>query len=188
MIENKFQLTPEQQERVQWLVDALLSDRFLQGSGHLAYRYLKPLAERHSEDDASYGKMKHCCLGVACEVAIEHGLDVNRVAVKDPLSRMEILEYDAARDFLPDTVKRWYGFTSNNPRVEFTVVEDEHFIQRERVDLVALNDGDTSFTDEPLPFETIARFIRETYLENNTHDETGQADGGLASRVQDPTD
>lgn len=50
---------------IQLWIDALESGRFLQGNGFLALR------------DAE-GRMRFCCLGVACEVAIANGVEISR--------------------------------------------------------------------------------------------------------------
>lgn len=170
---NKLVLNPKQRQRVQLLVDALEGDRFLQGSGHLAYREFLPKANA-STDDAYCGRMRHCCLGVACEIAIEHGLDVHRVSRKHWDERIEVLEYNGNAAFLPESVQQWYGFSDPNPAVAVTVIlsNDGLFGQTEMVQLSALNDGDSALVEGRMLFPQIAAALRETYLENNTHDET----------------
>lgn len=81
----------------------------------------------------------HCCLGVACEVAIEDGLELERFQIEgDPL-----VSFGGLTGSLPKSVRDWYGFRS---RVgAFGVVADCGT-------LTVLNDIGT-------PFEEIARFI-----------------------------
>lgn len=80
-------------ERVQLLVDALRSGKYAQGFGQLGYNL--------------FGETKHCCLGVACEVARENGFE---------LERHEDTRGDYAygprklESLLPVQVGEWYGF------------------------------------------------------------------------------
>lgn len=87
-------------ERVKLLVEALRSDRFQQGRRHL---------KRANLD----GSVRHCCLGVACEIAIEQGLSVN---VGDDL-RVGAVSFDHSNDVLPESVQDWFGFDGSNPRL-----------------------------------------------------------------------
>jgi hypothetical protein len=90
-------------ERVQLLVDALRSGRFEQGTRQLL------------KGD------EHCCLGVACVAAQEHGLVLQRevddldgkVTFGDPHNWLE--DYDDSQ--LPKIVMRWYGFESIDPEL-----------------------------------------------------------------------
>jgi hypothetical protein len=68
------------------------------------------------------GTWKHCCLGVACLVAIEDGLplrhrdtDIYRSYTSSGLNE----EDDYYNDFstLPTSVAIWYGFPSNDPDI-----------------------------------------------------------------------
>jgi hypothetical protein len=88
-------------ERIQLWADALLSDEFTQGRNYLAYQL---------ED----GSPKHCCLGVACEVAIAHGLEISRCVGEGPdqFGRHHIA-YDGERYMLPKKVMDWYGLTGD---------------------------------------------------------------------------
>lgn len=83
------QLLPEPKRLI---LEALRSDRFKQGIEALA-----PIWE-----DGTH----HCCLGVICEVAIEAGVDVNRV--KRP--HADCLAYGGNTSMPPDSVVQWaYG-------------------------------------------------------------------------------
>lgn len=77
-------------ERVRLLVDALRSGRFQQGYGHLR------------------AKNEYCCLGVACEVAMENGIQLNVVPAAAP--HMVADQFDGHSSDLPDAVIGWYGF------------------------------------------------------------------------------
>lgn len=76
------------------LVDALRSDRFQQNIGSL-----------RSED----GK-RHCCLGVATQVALDAGLVVdesNRDHAAEP--------WNQGYQVMCQAVHKWYGFNTGNP-------------------------------------------------------------------------
>ncbi len=81
---------------VDLLINALRSGRFRQGTGQLAGR------------GPAEGGWKYCCLGVACEVYQEHvgDLRVHEGVVKKT--------YENDDTHLPEKVRKWYGFSSNN--------------------------------------------------------------------------
>lgn len=77
---------------------------------------------------------RHCCLGVACEVAIQNGLELS-------IDNHGLSYYfDGNSAELPTKVKEWYGISH----------EDEH-------EFMLLNDH------YELDFKEIARRIREKY-------------------------
>jgi hypothetical protein len=128
---------------------ALRSGKYAQGVGHLA----------HLDED---GKVYYCCLGVACEVAIDNGLDL---PVKTLYSDgMPIRGYNEQTSILPDAVADWYGFAKdpyndtdpNNPAVHY-VWDDGH--EEDGVCLTSLND------EEGATFEQIANAISRTFLQ-----------------------
>lgn len=82
------------QERVQLLVDALRSEEFKQGREWLR------VGDRY------------CCLGVACEVAIRNGLEVE--VEGNPGGTFK---YDGCPDFLPAAVRDWFGFAHRDPLI-----------------------------------------------------------------------
>lgn len=101
-------------------VEALESNRFQQGTHYLN----------------AYGKL--CCLGVACEVAIESGVDLNKWGTY-------VITYDGLDSTLPDRVQKWLGVDFANPYIgEFTAV--------------TLNDK------EAFDFKEIAKAIRKEWL------------------------
>ncbi len=68
-----------------------------------------------------------CCLGVACEVALENGLDLT----KDRFGRYSVVEvYGKRREqsFLPDEVRDWFGFDSNDPSLLLTAKNERKFV------------------------------------------------------------
>ncbi len=85
-----------------------------------------------------------CCLGIACEVAIANGLEV------DVSGYHSMMVYDNSADILPTSVADWYGIDAD-PLLD---VEDEYADSAS-----ALND------DEGFTFVQIAAAIRNTYLE-----------------------
>lgn len=86
-------------EKKGWWVEALNSERFRKGKG--------ALRERH-DDGLTY----HCCLGVLCEVAIEHGLDLELATGPDGQTY-----FDNEALLLPGKVMEWAGLTKNGPEV-----------------------------------------------------------------------
>lgn len=70
---------------------------------------------RSGTREQGFGKLntngKFCCLGVACEVAIENGLDLTVAQALDT----NCISYDGYEYDLPTSVQEWYGFTSPNP-------------------------------------------------------------------------
>lgn len=84
-------------ERVMLLVDALRSGKYKQGKASLGKR---------SQDGE-----ENCCLGVACEVAIENGLELDKEYTEN------IVFYDNEATILPNSVRKWYGFKDNNPEL-----------------------------------------------------------------------
>jgi len=82
-------------ERVALLVEALRDGSWVQGRERL----------RNGGDE-------YCCLGVACEVAIANGCVVT-VGQHDN----GFYVYDGFSDFLPPSVREWYGFVSPDPAV-----------------------------------------------------------------------
>lgn len=100
-------------ERVKLWIDALRSGEYTQIKSQLG------------RDGEGY-----CCLGVACEVAIQNGLDIERVVQSNGT-----IDFDGERGELTDTVAEWYGFDGNGVELEDTTAislndDDEYtFVQ-----------------------------------------------------------
>lgn len=91
-------LTKEQQRenRRKW-VEALRSGEFMQGQRRLAYV---------GEDEDS--EVRHCCLGVACELAIREGVAIERT------KHFTQIAYSGEAIFLPLPVQEWLGLRHRN--------------------------------------------------------------------------
>ena len=152
-MENSF--TEIQTSRIQLLIDALKSDKYAQGTGVL---------NRNNEG--------YCCLAIACEVAIESGLNVEKKFVCD-LTPEQLIEQDAeevdknsiAYDkyvyYLPPSVQEWFGFADNqgqfvNSPVRKVFVSGENGGAYQH--LAAMNDKLESF-------EYIASVIKKYWID-----------------------
>ena len=122
-------------DKVQLWVDALRSGKYVQGTGGLA---IQP----DPREPAQF-----CCLGVACEVAIEDGLNLRKVHKTGPL----YFEYGEGGmgGFLPAEVKAWIGADGDSPCVNYG---------DDMEPLTMLNDV------VGLGFNEIADLIEATYL------------------------
>lgn len=139
-------------ERIQLWVDALRSGYFEQTSGVLEQRF-------------SDGKTRHCCLGVACRVAMANGLDL-RVYENGEVTYFGAADVpDDSSDFfqmtsghLPVSVGLWLGVIE-----ESTLVASGHSTD---VDLSV--DGSwgtaTEANDSGKTFAEIADMIEKRYL------------------------
>lgn len=128
-------------ERVQLLVDALAGKKgvFQQGLGFLTQKV----------DDVE----AHCCLGIACIVAIQNGLDIYvRTGVGD--YDLNVVTYEGKHFDLPNAVRDWYGFAESNPMLRYV----ENGIWRQG-SATTLND-DAKFT-----FSQIAKAFEITFLD-----------------------
>jgi hypothetical protein len=106
--------------------------------------------------------MKFCCLGVACEVAIQAGVPVK----KEPGLYGQKFNYDTSFTVLPLSVQRWLGLASASG----------HFKQGgDCRSLVALNDGGLyTFNDIADIIESIPEGLFSEPQKENPPD--GQAD------------
>jgi hypothetical protein len=128
--------------RVRLLVEALRSGEYVQGEGRLELRYPD-------------GTVKHCCLGVACRIAMANGL---RVATDNPMpepGRISIA-FDGNRAMLPVSVRDWYGFSDYDPGLKLN--------GRSGVQATTMNDT------LGRPFSAIADAFERTYLEGESTD------------------
>lgn len=103
------ELAPEvKAERLKLWTAALRSGEYAQAKGYL------------KTDDG------YCCLGVACEVAIENGLDIE---TDDDLGYKSKTTYTGESYYensvMPREVMDWYGLEEVNPFVVYEVTEGE---------------------------------------------------------------
>lgn len=57
---------------------------------------------------------KYCCLGVACELAIQSGVKLSKDS--DELKT----SYDGETDYLPEVVQKWLGLTTSHGKMSTT--------------------------------------------------------------------
>lgn len=130
-------------ERVQFLVDDLMTTTELQGKSRLAYK----------DTD---GKMRYCCLGRACEVAIAHGLELST-----DVDENDVISYDGDTGIMPYQVITWYGFSDGNPDVS-AVISGKEVVS---VELAQLNDGGGGAMYISHTFKQIGQIIKENFLD-----------------------
>lgn len=126
-------------ERMKLWIDALRSGGYDQGHGQLRC-------------NGSW-----CCLGVAIDVAMQHGVDVPVETIPDREAHLLAEEtrgylYDGQSGHLPVQVRDWYGLNERNPMMGF----DELFTSATSANDCA---GKT--------FEEIADALERTYLNEN---------------------
>lgn len=121
-------------EIVKLWVEALRSGEYKQGFGQLRV-----------EDE-------FCCLGVACDLALKHGVKVE-VDTEKYGERM-CTRYDMSRSVLPIAVKEWLGAGDTNPYLPAELADEFNL---RKLSLAALNDDGASFDD-------IAYYIERAWL------------------------
>ena len=95
-------------------------------------------------------KNGYCCLGVACEIFIEHETGLEKQI--DPKDDLGTVEYSTCRFLLPENVRQWLGIDSQNGTFSNPIsVEVKGYSPAHA--LVGLNDGG-------LNFHQISTFIR----------------------------
>jgi hypothetical protein len=119
-------------------VDGLRSGQFAQGQMRLT---------RINED----GNQFDCCMGVACKVAVNNGVEVE--VVEDEISVM----YDGEEEFLPLSVQDWLGFEGHNPVLDPN--PDSHESAPDGLLHAAEANDDKKWT-----FEQIADALERVYL------------------------
>lgn len=120
-------------------VKALRSGMYLQGHQRLAYLDYE-------------GVPRYCCLGVACEVAIENGL---RLKVAADVYGEHTKTYNGSVGLLPTETMEWLGLPRFDPKLDFG---DGLVISASKA-----ND------DRRFDFDTIANAIERTYLHRWYH-------------------
>ena len=123
-----------------WWVKALRSDDFTQGQSGLASR------------DVRDGPVRHCCLGVLSEGAIEHGVNIARSEDRGELS------YDSCVSYPPNKVREWAGLP---------LVEDE---EAYGVNVTLPNGAEVNLAhlnDLGMPFAQIADYLDMCEVEDD---------------------
>jgi hypothetical protein len=126
--------TEEEKGRIRLLVEALRSGQYKQGKQRL--------------HRVSGGQHTWCCLGVACDVAIRNGLQVEVRSVDE-----DAIWYDGHSMYLPESVRLWYGFNRRNP------------IMSDQQSLTYWNDC------TGVGFEGIADMIEAEFLQGNNEEQ-----------------
>jgi hypothetical protein len=134
-------------DRIRKWVDALRSGEYVQGTEYLSFR-----------NDVDL-RWKHCCLGVACEVAdLEVETSIQESITGSP---REIRLYNKNGYDLPVSVIQWYGLyrgdtngTDSDPTVR--IVRGDR--RGDRISLAGLNDG------EGWTYDMIADLIERDWL------------------------
>ena len=87
-------------ENMRLVVAALRSGKYPQGQGRL----------KQIRNDST--EVKYCCMGVMCEVAIEHGVELK--VTTDPLAEGFVsVNFDGSAAFLREKVLDWLGVRAN---------------------------------------------------------------------------
>lgn len=128
-------MTPEQKDRVRKLVRVLRTTKRKQGTGNLA----KILTPRQKS---------YCCLGIACEMAIKEGLEVDREVER--YAHANVVRYGGTTTTLPKLVMDWFGFEDFDP----TLIDESEI----RTTATDLND------ERNYNFKRIAAAFERTYL------------------------
>ena len=122
------------------LADALESNRFKQGRRYLCYEEEKT--------------MYYCCLGVACELAMENGINLGKR--KDTTSGVYYYIGSNGQKLtgvLPYEVRKWLGFADNNGMLILSIVNTSD----DNEELFSLVDAN----DTSVPFPEIAKLIKK---------------------------
>ena len=175
IIKEREEVTPNLDAIRLW-EQALRSDEFTQGAGRLGF-HRAVLSELGIPKPAN--SFESCCLGVLCEIAIRNGVDVLREVSYSYAAHGYVIKYDGERDLLPESVRKWAGIHSKNPKLHLPLTEDlvedifGYADSHEKDRLLAeglseraacCNDGDMDNCFRALTFQEIADAIRHTYL------------------------
>lgn len=106
-------------KRIKWLLDALRSGKYNQGTGRLL-----------TISDAGNGRRFYCCLGVACEVYNDHHKK-NKLSFEIlPSDVIGVGSFNGEKTYLPREVAKWFGFNRENPGLwkgALTVLNDNGY-------------------------------------------------------------
>jgi hypothetical protein len=128
------------QDAIRKWIEALRSGKYKQTRGRLADR------------------IGFCCLGVACEVAIENGVKLTKKTGEDERAT---IEYEGCCSELPDEVTEWFGLCSEGAYEELPAhATDPPLPTEDHPDYSASQWNDQEMAD----FATIANLIEATYL------------------------
>lgn len=104
------------------------------------------------------GKHEWCCLGVASDLAVKDGVEMNRTLIADPGYRggVQIEWFGGDSSFPPRRIAcEYYGWESYDPQL---LAESGEMVQAS----VLNDDGDGS--GEPYDFHRIAEAFRRTFV------------------------
>lgn len=96
--------TPEQVEHRRLWIAALRSGEFQQTTGTMERRIATTV--------------EHCCLGVACRTAMQHGIRLSVSLVEGANPRAQVAFFDGACGVLPTKVVKWLGSNRDDPHWE----------------------------------------------------------------------
>lgn len=134
--------------RIRLLIDALRSGNFKQGTGSL---------ESWEINEDGRVNPRNCCLGVACRVALQNGLDLD---VSIWSATPEITMFDGEVGYLPSSVVDWYGFSNMNPALKTPDLEFSLMCASTLNDSQQKNFNDSRQKN----FDEIAHYFELTYF------------------------
>ena len=139
-------MTRTQKGRVRRLITALRSGKYIKTVGTL----------KSTEPD---GNISYCCLGVACDLFSK----ATKKGNWDEEGVFNISGQEGHSSVLPKTVMRWYGFSSDDPKVDLgnTVVK----LGKMRTPITGIVSA-TEVNDETEPdsFTIVAKSFERMYL------------------------
>jgi len=113
-------------ENAKKLIDALRSGKYRQGRGQL-----KQIPINNSQ------VITHCCLGVACEIAKENGVEI-----EETIDKYGRAIFDGEKMYLSHIVREWLGFCDSRGR--FKPIKTQSY---EQAELAYLNDHGKTFDE-----------------------------------------
>ena len=130
---------------------------------------LHRLPEDALDDDIDPSRGEYCCLGIACEVAIAGGVELERTHDGEVprVFYRERVTFSGDAEVLPLLVQQWFGLMERDPHLLIPMkvreqLDDSHKVHRTQLDRVfvasVLND------DFFLDFEQIADCFEYTFL------------------------
>lgn len=134
-------------ENMRTFVAALRSGEFQQGRNKL---------EKNVD-----GVVVHCCLGVACRVALANGVEMEITSKPDAFTRDAITSFHGNSSFMPPKVSQWLGLAGSGSDYDKTGwPENPALVAEDGVEYSA-----SVLNDERLyTFDQIADAFERTYL------------------------